>query len=429
MGQQIHPSMRIVFAVLGAMAGGTLFGGGEHLFAIAVGALAGLAVFEVVFLRDRLTKVERELEELHRDRRQAPAPAPVIDPVQRLRESRPYVPPSASVPTPAPRPAPAAGSIPEKRPYADAPDWTPPRPLAPSGAAQRNPIINFLREYFTGGNTLVRAGVVVLFFGVAFFLRYLAEHTHLPIELRLSGVALGAVVLLILGWRLRLKRRGYALALQGGAIGILYLTVFSALHLYSLLTPPVAFALLAIISALGATLAVIQGSLAVVLLAVTGGFLAPFLASKGPGSHVALFSYFLVLNTAILAIAWFRSWRMLNLAGFAFTFVLSTMWGVLQYRPQDFSSTEPFLVLFFLTYVAIAVLYSRRQAPTAQYYIDGAIVFGTPIAAFRSIGEYLAGLRSLAGAIGLAAQVCFATFPLLNVVVRRRFNPLSHPPR
>jgi hypothetical protein len=33
--------------------------------------------------------------------------------------------------------------------------------------------------------------------------------------------------------------------------------------------------------------------------------------------------------------------------------------------------------------------------------------------------EYLADLRSPAGAIGLAAQVCFATFPLLEVVVRR----------
>jgi hypothetical protein len=35
----------------------------------------------------------------------------------------------------------------------------------------------------------------------------------------------------------------------------------------------------------------------------------------------------------------------------------------------------------------------------------------------RSIGEYLAGLRSPAGAIGLAAQVCFATFPLLRAIV------------
>jgi hypothetical protein len=33
----------------------------------------------------------------------------------------------------------------------------------------------------------------------------------------------------------------------------------------------------------------------------------------------------------------------------------------------------------------------------------------------RSIGEYLANLRSLAGGIGFAAQICFATFPFLNV--------------
>jgi len=37
----------------------------------------------------------------------------------------------------------------------------------------------------------------------------------------------------------------------------------------------------------------------------------------------------------------------------------------------------------------------------------------------RSVGEYLAGLRSAAGAIGLAAQVCFATFPLCQAIVRR----------
>ena len=40
-----------------------------------------------------------------------------------------------------------------------------------------------------------------------------------------------------------------------------------------------------------------------------------------------------------------------------------------------------------------------------------------------SIDGYLAGLRSPAGAIGFAAQVCFATFPLLNGVVRRQSSP------
>lgn len=46
----------------------------------------------------------------------------------------------------------------------------------------------------------------------------------------------------------------------------------------------------------------------------------------------------------------------------------------------------------------------------------------------RSIGEYLAALRSPAGAIGFAGQVCFATFPLIHVVVRRRSSASSHVP-
>ena len=54
-----------------------------------------------------------------------------------------------------------------------------------------------------GGNTVVRVGVIVLFFGVAFLLKYAYEHTHLPIEVRLIGVAAGAIAMLSLGWRLR----------------------------------------------------------------------------------------------------------------------------------------------------------------------------------------------------------------------------------
>lgn len=46
----------------------------------------------------------------------------------------------------------------------------------------------------------------------------------------------------------------------------------------------------------------------------------------------------------------------------------------------------------------------------------------------RSIGDYLADLRSPAGAIGLAAQTCFATLPLLNAVVRRRLSLSGHTP-
>jgi uncharacterized membrane protein len=242
--------------------------------------------------------------------------------------------------------------------------------------------VRIVRDYFTGGNTLVRVGIIILFFGVAFLLRYAAEHSHVPIEFRLSGVALGAIVLLVLGWKLRAKRSGYALALQGGAVGILYLTVFAGLKIYSVLPPGAAFVLLVFVAAFSAALAVLQNSQSFAFLAVSGGFLAPILASTGQGDHVVLFSYYAILNGGILAIAWFKAWRPLNLLGFLFTFVIGTAWGVLSYEPRLFASTEPFLILFFLFYVALAILFATRQPPELRGYVDGTLVFGTPMVAF-----------------------------------------------
>jgi uncharacterized membrane protein len=382
----MHPALRAILALLGALLGASLAGAGAQRLAAIVGALAGIAIGEVLFLRDAIANLHRELRELRGSLKQRPTETSArADTAERPVEPPRYAPPphTSQPPSPARRPAPDIGPGAERAPAGFSPEDRKPAEAGDPGAAVRgNPVIRLLREYFTGGNTLVRAGVVVLFFGVAFLLRYLAEHSHISIEFRLAAVACGAIGLLVLGWRLRAKRPGYALALQGGALGILYLTVFSALHLYSLLRPTPAFALLAALSALTATLAVLESSLAVALLGVTGAFLAPFLASTGQGNHVVLFGYFAVLNVAILVIAWFRSWRLLNVAGFAFTFVLSTLWGVLSYRPEQFVSTEPFLVVFFLLYVAIAILYSTRQAPKLHGYIDGTIIFGTPIAAF-----------------------------------------------
>jgi uncharacterized membrane protein len=184
------------------------------------------------------------------------------------------------------------------------------------------------------------------------------------------------------GWHLRAKRTGYALALQGGAVGILYVTVFAALRLYAILPAAVAFPILAAIAALSAVLAVLQNSLWFALLAVTCGFLAPVLASNGQGSHIELFSYYAVLNAGILALAWFKAWRPLNIVGFVFTFAIGTIWGVLRYSPETFASTEPFLVLFFLFYLAISILFTFRQPIELNEYIDGTLVFGTPIVVF-----------------------------------------------
>lgn len=245
------------------------------------------------------------------------------------------------------------------------------------------------KNWLFGGNTLVRSGIVILFIGIAFLLKYTAEHTRVPIELRLTGVALAGIALLVVGWRLRDQRAEYSWALQGGGVGILYLTTFAALKLYQVIPTGAAFALLIAIAFLSALIAVLQFSLPLAMLGFTGGFLAPILTSTGHGSHVSLFSYYLVLNLAIAFITYFsafiawKNWRPLNLLGFAFTFVIGTLWGAENYQPELFSSTEPFLIIHFLLFTAIAVLYAHSQASiNSKDYVDATLVFGTPLIGF-----------------------------------------------
>jgi uncharacterized membrane protein len=261
--------------------------------------------------------------------------------------------------------------------------WRPEvQPVPPKTPLFLQNIADSLNSFFTGGSLLVKTGVVILFFGVSFLVKYAADHALFPIEMRLSAAAIGGIALLAIGWRLRLRREHYSQILQGGGVGILYLTTFAALRLYALIPPSFAFAILVAIALLSSVLAVLQNARALAVLGVSGGFLAPILASTGGGNHVTLFSYYALLNAGIIGIAWFRAWRILNLLGFAFTFGIGSFWGYRYYQPDFFATTEPFLILFFLIYVAIAVLFALRQEPELRGYLDGTLVFGTPVVAF-----------------------------------------------
>jgi uncharacterized membrane protein len=236
-----------------------------------------------------------------------------------------------------------------------------------------------LATYFTGGKALVSTGIIILFFGIAFLLKYVSSQIEVPLLFRFIGVAIAATAMTFTGWWFVGKRRIFGLALQGGGIGILFLTTFSAFHMYHLIDATPAFGLLIVFGALSALLALKNDAKELAVLAAIGGFLAPVLVSTGTGSHIILFSYYLILNLAILAIAWFKTWRLLNLVGFGFTFVISTVWGMNFYHPSDFATTEPFLILFFLLYVLVAILFSTRQTPYLKGYMDGTIVFGVPL--------------------------------------------------
>lgn len=274
------------------------------------------------------------------------SPTPTTTPI---REPLPPLPPLPIFVPPPPEPAPAD-------------------PLAP------------IKAWLLGGNTIVKVGVGILFIGLAFLARYASD--YIPIELRLAAIAAVALGLLALGWRLRTKRPGYAQVLQGGAVAVLYLTLFAAFRFYHVLPVLPVFAMMVGVAALSAVLAVLQDARALAVIGALGGFAAPLLVSTGSGNHVALFSYYLVLDLGIAAVAWVRTWRSLNLIGFVGTFVIGSAWGVLKYRTEHFASSESFLIAYFLLFIAILLMPARRSAAGDMSWVNGSLLFGLPTITF-----------------------------------------------
>lgn len=275
------------------------------------------------------------------------------------------------------------------------------RPSRPSEPSLISKALVAARAWLFGGNVVLRMGAILLFLGLAFLLRYATKDVVVPIEMRYAGVAFAGLVMIALGWKLRTRNNSYALVMQGLGIGVMYLTVFAAFRLHPLLPSGFATVLLLLLTASLIALAILQNAVGLASAAIMGAFAAPILTSTGSGNHVALFSYFALLNTAIMVIAWYKAWRILNLIGFVGTFGIGFAWGLRSYTPELLGSTEPFLVLFFLMYVGIGLLFSRRKllemrelstsmetgdvlrwSARQADYVDASLLFGPPLIGF-----------------------------------------------
>ena len=306
------------------------------------------------------------------------------------------------------------------------PPVRPQRPPPPDIVANA---LGWVRGWFTEGNVPVKIGMLVLFFGVASLLKYASDQgwVQVPIELRLAAVAAAAIAGLVFAWRQRETRRSFSLSVQGGAIGVLMLVTFAAYKLYGVIPGGAAFGItIALVAGIG-VLAVLQDALALAVFGILAGFLAPIWLSTGSGNHVALFSYYAVLNLGIFGIAWNRPWRLLNLLGFVFTFGIGTVWGVLDYQPEKFASTEPFLLLFFALYLLIPIFYAHRRNAdghegSAHALVDGTLVFGTPLVVFALQAGLLQGdtFGDSRMPLALSALGAAAIYALLAAALRRR---------
>jgi uncharacterized membrane protein len=224
-------------------------------------------------------------------------------------------------------------------------------------------------EALIGGKLLNRIGALALIIGIGFFLKYAFDNNWISETTRvLTGVAIG---MLCLFGGYRTNKRGYEVFAQGmggAGIAILYLSVYAAFNFYQLLPQWVAFVFMAIVTVIALLNGLFYNSLAEAVLGWAGGFLTPLLLSTGHANEVGLFTYLVLLDAGLVAMAVKRDkWAILEPLAFVGTWLMYATWRAEYYTGADLWMTVFFVTAFWALFLAPDVLRSRIPGPGDRF--------------------------------------------------------------
>ena len=321
---------------------------------LAVVALAFLAIRRIGKLEKRLETLERRLAGAEASPAQATAaapalgdaipavaPAPVeagarLDLIEAVAAEAP-IDDGDGVPPPLP---------PLGEPGADAAPLDAPPPPPPPPA---RPAIDWERWIGVQG-AAVAGGVVLALAGVLLF-KYSIDQGLISPAVRVIGATLaGLACLVAVQMRWRHDYPSTANALAGAGVVILYAAFWAAKALYGFIGMPVAFTLMALVTASCCLLSIRHESKLIALLGLTGGFLTPLLISSGSDRPLGLFGYVLVLDLAFLEVARRQRWSVLAPLSLAGTVALQLLWVAMRMGPDRLGIALGVLAVFALLY-------------------------------------------------------------------------------
>ena len=179
-----------------------------------------------------------------------------------------------------------------------------------------------------GGQWLNRIGIVAVLVGLSYFLKLAIENDWIGPGTRVA-IGLVAGIGLIL-WSERFRARAFlafAYSLKAIGIGALYLSLWAAFQFYHLVSAPVAFFAMMLVTASSAAMSLTQNSELLAAFALVGGFLTPVLVSTNQNHEVALFSYVALLDLGTVWVVAMRGWQRLLLGSFVGTTLLFAAWA------------------------------------------------------------------------------------------------------
>lgn len=342
-------------------------------------------------LKTYLQKLERDLRRLQgtvdnigaeKATAAKPAPAPQAQPAPSPKpreESKPYVRTFTPEEAAEPKTAPASQAVDWLRQQEQQAAPEPPRAepiraavqVRPAGAQGKMPEPKpgfFERnrdlEKFIGENLISKIGIAILVLAIGYFVKYAIDQDWIGPVGRVSiGIFAGAVLIGI-AHKLRNTYRAFSSVLAGGGLAVFYFTITLAFHQFQLFGQATAFIIMIVITAFAVALALLYDKQELAIIALVGGFVAPFLVATGSGNYKTLFIYLIVLNAGLLVMAYNKAWRLLNLLSFIFTAVLFGGWlfNLKENIPAaTYRNGFIFAAIFYLLFFIINIAHNVRE--------------------------------------------------------------------
>lgn len=267
----------------------------------------------------------------------------------------------------------------------------PPKPKQP-GFFERNPDL----EKFIGENLANKIGIGVLVLGIGFFVKYAIDQDWIgEIGRVFIGILCGGILLGV-AHKLRKTFAPFSSVLVGGGIAVLYLTIAIAFHEYQIFSQTVAFIIMVVITGLAVLFSLAYNRIELAIVSILGGFASPFMVSTGEGNYMILFTYILILNSGMLALAYFKRWNLVNIVAYAFTLLLFGSWLGVQYdyqKPGMIAGAFTFASLFYIVFFAMNLVNNIKSRTTFNaleitlilsntflYYSAGMFILNNPVA-------------------------------------------------
>ena len=222
-------------------------------------------------------------------------------------------------------------------------------------------------EQVIGGNWLARVGVLALILGVAFFLKLAFDNDWIGPTGRVALGAVGGLAMMGAGEFWQKRYPGYARALSGGGVGLLYLSTYAAFAIFDLIDIYPAVVLLLIESVVSAVLALRYESNALAIIGVAGAFCAPFVlgasdlegraSSSSDGAGYDLIAYVLAVDVGVLVLSTFRRWYWFRLTALLASLASYGIWYIEFGDAAGALGAEIALTCIFLVFVGVTTFF------------------------------------------------------------------------